>query len=575
MQLICAIRGSKQSTYKLSKNVIRYIRHRMAMRYFVKTTDEYSMKDMDTAGDFTGLSAEMKSGDVEDFLLRYALPESIASKGGTCDSSLDEAALFDFESESEVIQLVSETAENAVDYTDVYRRCCKVWLRVAGMTQAKCLMWDVDGNMYPDYFSIVKSPLSFSRVAIALVRRAYGTDGASAVSTVEEPVPNSCVVPTAEGSAELKEESNVVEQSSATACDEVEEDIPYTISRVAASFYRDMRQVILNCFSYNTEAVSAVGHAQKLLQALHRHASQWLFNPTPPSLDTCDDQHCLYTFESIPLPLSYGQYHSVKCGRCSGVFSIDSLIAHKKDLGVVVPTQEQLQQQSEEWICMLCLLEDSVMTEGHDGRERGVFYYDEWGPSTLIPWQFNGRHNASIEHQAKDSPRVLYMLEALKVLSAPNITAIIQGEQRHKTRSAFTEQIQLPWTMRDRLNVYAALCEVLKGHNESNKYLNGIYNECVKLSKMSIREPFHEADFLDQVRRIAGNDGAALFLRMMDGIDQESAQERLKYQVIDGRCLVCRGSTFEDDYEGTVLLCDGCNGEAHFACLDLEKVRFS
>lgn len=554
---MCSLRGSKQSLYKSSKNIIRYIRYRMAVRFFAKTADDYSMMDMTTAGSHTGRSAEELSGDIEDFLLRFALQPSCNSKNQSVE---EDAQLFDFTSDAEITQAIHEIVENEQEYSEDYRRCCKVWLRVATLSQAKHLMWDVDPNEYPDYASVIRRQLSFSRVAYKLIRKSYGADSGTHTSSS-----------TAEDAAPVIEHTDVGNGTSAIAAT-THGDEPYTISAVAASFYRDMRQVLLNCFAFNTEAIAVTGHAQKLTQILHRHMTQWIFNPSAPPISACDDAHCLLSNE--PIAVNSSEYTSIKCGRCNGVFSLSALESHRKELGTVIPTQEQLQSsQAEDWICPLCLQEDSLATEGHDGRERGVFSLDEWGPSALVPWQFNERHSALVESTALISPRVRYMVEALRVLSSPNITPVVLSEQRHLTRSAWAEQIQVPWTMNDRLNVFAALCEVLKGHSESNTYLNGIYNECVKLSKMSIREPFHEADFIDQVRKIAGNDGATLCLRLMDGMDIEAAQERVQVnQVIDGRCLMCRGSTFEDDYEGTILLCDGCNGEAHFTCLDLEKV---
>lgn len=49
----------------------------------------------------------------------------------------------------------------------------------------------------------------------------------------------------------------------------------------------------------------------------------------------------------------------------------------------------------------------------------------------------------------------------------------------------------------------------------------------------------------------------------------------------EGRCLICNGSTYEEDENEedrqqsnvTVILCDGCNCEAHLRCLELKSVR--
>ena len=53
---------------------------------------------------------------------------------------------------------------------------------------------------------------------------------------------------------------------------------------------------------------------------------------------------------------------------------------------------------------------------------------------------------------------------------------------------------------------------------------------------------------------------------------------------MDGRCLICKGSTFEEDMpdlvdestgevtKAAILLCDGCNSEVHLHCLNLSTI---
>jgi hypothetical protein len=61
---------------------------------------------------------------------------------------------------------------------------------------------------------------------------------------------------------------------------------------------------------------------------------------------------------------------------------------------------------------------------------------------------------------------------------------------------------------------------------------------------------------------------------------QAEAQE-MQSRVTEGRCTVCMGSTYEEDcppaaggdaHGHEVILCDGCNGEAHLRCLGLAAV---
>ena len=88
-----------------------------------------------------------------------------------------------------------------------------------------------------------------------------------------------------------------------------------------------------------------------------------------PKLTRCSEQHCLLTNRRIESPL-----HSMRCGRCSGVFHLDALyeLAHTTSTAeykehfraqipyIVTPTKELLESQShEEWLCPLCLQEDT------------------------------------------------------------------------------------------------------------------------------------------------------------------------------------------------------------------------
>ncbi len=64
---------------------------------------------------------------------------------------------------------------------------------------------------------------------------------------------------------------------------------------------------------------------------------------------------------------------------------------------------------------------------------------------------------------------------------------------------------------------------------------------------------------------------------MLDGIDdKDNAMEvELQSRVTEGRCCVCMGSTYAEDCEeegDDVILCDGCNAEAHIRCLGYEAV---
>lgn len=78
------------------------------------------------------------------------------------------------------------------------------------------------------------------------------------------------------------------------------------------------------------------------------------------------------------------------------------------------------------------------------------------------------------------------------------------------------------------------------------------------------------------VKVIAGDEGVNICRSLLDGID-DGGEAELQSRVTEGRCSVCMGSTFEDDLpEGDeVILCDGCNAEAHIRCLNMTSVPSS
>lgn len=121
--------------------------------------------------------------------------------------------------------------------------------------------------------------------------------------------------------------------------------------------------------------------------------------------------------------------------------------------------------------------------------------------------------------------------------------------------------------------------------------LNRVYGDCEKLMRISSKVSFREADFLDAVRTVAGDDAVHQCRDMLDGIECSGRAGQLQSMVVEGRCVVCRGSTYEEDMEREtadagmdeeqaaahmeIVLCDGCNAEVHLKCLKLTAVPSS
>jgi hypothetical protein len=220
---------------------------------------------------------------------------------------------------------------------------------------------------------------------------------------------------------------------------------------VAGAFFNDVRQVFVNCFTYNTEITPLVSQAQKVYQVLWRHARLWLFAPKDelPPIGICDESHCLLTHNMV----TGTSQTTIKCGRCCGNFSVDDLydIASSRNPVnstslaetvsetviqriapfIIVPSNEVRDQPSDEWFCPFCLSEDTSKTASDV-----PFSLDEWGPSAMVPWIFHPGHSnfASLLRQedgkSDTNPSLRRMLEAVMILSIPHKSSIVHVDRR-------------------------------------------------------------------------------------------------------------------------------------------------
>ena len=547
----------------------------------------------------------------------------------------------------------------------VYRRCCKVWIKLANMSSAKNFMWEVDKEAFPDYYEVVKTPLSLSAVAYKLADMTYGRPALRGKIS-------------ADGTMERNRESMMF------------------VEKVGLAFYKDIRQICMNCITYNSEFTPMVAQAQKLLHVVQRHVIRWvLFSSgrnkdlhiARPLIDACDDDHCMLTSAVIP-PFRSGfgsgatSMSAITCGRCSGTFSIDELqksfnsdtetavttseavmtdanesagsaSAEIKDSAsdkcngehpfaayFVQPTDELISQTSEEWVCMFCLSEDTfLLRENCQLRgERNGYIIDEWGASALLPWSLHPSQSqiASVFHDSRPvdgscgyissadivesnntfklksrssklsdvsnsgesrglPPQVLVLQKAALVLCDTTKSPILPQFDVDPRATANDPTSLNPrscgidlnlWSLSDRLTGLRGLCELVRLNPDAHEYMNNLHHECEKLVKMSSPHAGSsnipaEAAFIAQCRAVAGDDAVLLFRKIMDGMNvgQRSGQvegegdEYVQRIVASGKCYVCKGSTFiEDVSDDLILLCDGCNVEAHLKCLDLDGV---
>jgi hypothetical protein len=383
-----------------------------------------------------------------------------------------------------------------------------------------------------------------------------------------------------------------------------------------------------------------VAQAQSLLLASYRYLERWIDATPRPDLSLCDDRFCSLSQHFIDPSLSSSSL--LKCGRCSGSYCKPFLdhtgagqtspSTHWTDIRdfYLKPSAADPGPVSPEWFCPLCLREDSetvlMMLQLHDGGgdhrhhqqqllrgsvDAAPFHFDEWGFSNTIPWLFHDSYSSMAQTMREMYPHLLPHLDALYVLSNTGNTAVLgrhhlasassSASSSSSNHSAVSKQ---PWSFCDRLTVLVALCSVLRSTGRSIELMKTLADECDKLLQISSKSSFREADFMTIVKETVGDEGVAHCRTLLDGYDG-SAEVYLHNLVTEGRCVVCNGSTFEDDMMGPtppppprkanmdgsndmdglekekqcqqdndmVMLCDGCNAEVHLKCLNLQAVR--
>lgn len=221
-----------------------------------------------------------------------------------------------------------------------------------------------------------------------------------------------------------------------------------------------------------------------------------------------------------------------------------------------------------------------------------AFYVDEWGPSASIPWLLNTTYSRELPLLERNNPSVSNYLGMLKVLADPSCSsiprqAIVDASNEANNLSKIASKLQINvghagprnWTISERLSVLSGLCTLLRSDPFIITVIEHLYSECDRLIKIISKPNFREADFISLVRELCGEEVVSMCRGLLDGLSMDGTQEAsaayLQNQITQGRCIVCNGSTFEDDAEDVadeILLCDGCNAEAHLKCLNLTAV---
>ena len=225
-----------------------------------------------------------------------------------------------------------------------------------------------------------------------------------------------------------------------------------------------------------------------------------------------------------------------------------------------------------------------------------AFYVDEWGPSASIPWLLNTTYSRELPLLEGNNPSISNYVGMLKVLADPSCSSIprqaigVAANTSNKLSKIISKlQINLShlgprnWTISERLSVLSGLCTLLRCDPFIITVIEHLYSECDRLIKLFSKPNFREADFISSVRELCGEEVVSMCRGLLDGLAVDGTQNPLEAsaaylqnQITQGRCIVCNGSTFEDesdDVADEILLCDGCNAEAHLKCLNLTAVR--
>eukprot|EP00981_Chlorochromonas_danica_P010092 scaffold3044_cov176-Ochromonas_danica.AAC.10 len=643
------LRGSKQSSFRIAKNIVRNIRYRWYLR--IKLPQEITQAKSIAYEE--GVVDSMDKEDQLDVMANIIATRQLATtKNAKSTGAATGAVIYSgrsiyqnevakveavgdgvnerrgllrppinaFNTEQELLQTLTTVSEDIEHYSETYRRCCKVLIKILNTSAAKNLFWEVDQELYPHYYDTIIRPVMFTNVASNLVNRAYDH-----LLTKDDET-------TAEGEVTVN-------------------------NKIAYEFYKDLQQVAINCFAYNSEISPIISQAQKLLQIIHRHTHRWLININTgagkgmmgrqlgvnnylPPVEYCSDKYCLLTHTVI----NYNLNDCIKCGKCYGCFNLTALeqiyqnassasssthldgqsaeVNNHLELDYyrqyyVHPTHEITTQVNEEWHCPFCLQEDSVLlypqaasTSLTNELFSTPFFINEWGPSATVPWLFNPNHCQTITTLIKEQPFLLTIVDALQILANPTLSSFPSSspgsENGIEVRS---------WTIGERVRVLMALAIICRETSSSCiATLNKLYHHCEKLLEHCNKTQFREADFISIVRKIAGDEGVIQCRNMLDGISRRAAttsstlqqQEReeegfLQALIREGRCIICNAFTFEDDNnnngnddnaaggasgenndpssnhnnsttKNAVILCDGCNAEVHLRCLHLTEV---
>lgn len=526
------LRGSKQSNFRIMKNIVRNIRY----RWYLRSTKRPNLSNLQPKETIQDCTSQLS-------IMQYALTgdENYLELERTSEKLGNKSFPNIFNSEEELMTGLINCADSD-GYPEIYRRCAKVLLRLIDTKYAVNFMWEVDQELYPDYYAVMKRPFSISNIASKLLEREYPLRVVD--STIDD---------------EMK---------------------------MANEFYADVKQVFLNCITFNSELQNMMAQAHKLLLMTHRLMQCWIYSKDRPEPSNCNEKYCMLTGASI----SSSRIEVIRCGKCMGIFNVDALMnllnekakpsgdaRHQLREYCIEPIEEMYGLGNEEWHCPYCLQEDYLLCQ-RKLDEMGInntdssFFINEWGPSAIVPWLLNPRMSNVVPSFVANKPYMLSIVDAIHILSNYKLSPIDSADGNNNSA----------WNAAERSRVLYALIQTLQMSDKVAFFMNKLSVDCSNLLRACERANFREGDFMQSVKELCGEEGVKKCRNLLDGISSSNSDNYVESFVTEGRCVVCNGSTFDEDDNNDnnassqapneVILCDACNAEAHLRCLNLNAV---
>jgi hypothetical protein len=532
-EMTYAIKGSRMNPYRQSKNVVRHIRYRWYVR--ARLAAERIKHEEDPSG-----AAASKTATGRRVAKKASLPEYFTHHAMTDISSMTDTILNNnqyplmgtFTSEAEVSEAMEKVAADTSNYSELYRRMACVLHKLLAVPASKNFLWDLDSDSMEEYFTVIRRPVMIVNVAMHIVNKSY--------EDVEDP----------------------------------------SDDKTSRDFYLETQSIFTNCYAFNTELQTLVGQAMRCAAAFSRHYEAWILSADTAPIEVCSLKYCVMSQTLLQ------QSNWLSCGRCAGNFCLAKLDEEYKGGNplVVPPTQELVASTLVEWVCPCCL-EDDILGDAPFNAEQpfSAFTVDENGPSAHVPWMFNGNISTEAASELKGSPSLRLTIDALKILADPTKSGVIAKASPGDDYDNEEDGVRVgpkQWTSHERLVVLLALCNYMRTMTTSISKVNFLYGECEKLRTIAAQGTFREGDFMRVVKGLVGDEGTAYCRAMLDGISGacgSGLQREMKARVFEGRCSMCKVSTYEEDQDegeevGEVLLCEGCNSEVHLRCAGLASV---